>query len=284
MPERVAVVGGGITGLATAYYLGKAGVAVTVVEAGELGGKIQTRELAGVPVEAGPDTFLARVPWAVELCTELGLGDDLVEPATGKAFLWTGGALRPLPERHVLGVPVALRPLLGSGVLSKAGVARAALDLVLPRRRRGADPSVAAVVGRRMGREVVERLVDPLVGGINAGRADVLSLAATAPAIAAGAARHRSLVLGLRQAKSGPAGPVFLGLKGGLHRLVERLAEEVDDIRTGVAVTGVEAAGAGGYTLHCDPGPDIAAGAVVVTVPSYAAAGMLRSLAPSAAA
>ncbi|HVL05455.1 MAG TPA: protoporphyrinogen oxidase [Acidimicrobiales bacterium] len=283
MPERVAVVGGGITGLATAYYLGKAGVAVTVVEAGELGGKIQTRAFAGVPVEAGPDTFLARVPWAVELCKELGLGDDLVEPATGKAFLWTGDCLRPLPERHVLGVPVALRPLLDSGVLSKAGVARAALDLVLPRSRHGADPSVAAVVGRRMGRQVVERLVDPLVGGINAGRADALSLAATAPAIAAGAARHRSLVLGLRQAKSGPAGPVFLGLKGGLHRLVERLAEEVDDVRTGAAVTGVEAGGAGGYTLRCDPGPDITAGAVVVTVPSYAAAGLLRSLAPAAA-
>src|SRR5215212_5113644 len=208
MPERVAVVGGGVTGLAAAYYLRQAGVTVTVVEAGELGGKIQTRELAGVPVEAGPDTFLARVPWAVDLCRELGLGDELVEPATGKAFLWTGGALHPLPERHVLGVPVALRPLLASGVLSKAGVARAALDLVLPRSHHGADPSVAEVVGRRMGRQVVDRLVDPLVGGINAGRADALSLAATARPIAEGAARSRSLVLGLRRARPGPEGPV----------------------------------------------------------------------------
>lgn len=282
MPDRVAVVGGGITGLATAYYLGRAGVPVTVVEAGALGGKIQTRELAGVPVEAGPDTFLARVPWAVDLCRELGLGDELIEPATGKAFLWTGGRLRPLPERHVLGVPVALRPLLDSGVLSRAGVARAALDLVLPRSRHGADPSVAAVVGRRMGRQVLDRLVDPLVGGINAGRADVLSLAATAPAIAAGAARHRSLVLGLRGAKAAPAGPVFLGLKGGLHRLVERLAEEVDDIRAATVVTGLDA-GAGGYTLRCDRGPDVEAGAVVVTVPSFVAAPLVEPLSPAAA-
>jgi oxygen-dependent protoporphyrinogen oxidase len=283
MPERVAVVGGGITGLATAYYLRQAGVAVTVVEAGELGGKIQTRELAGVPVEAGPDTFLARVPWAVDLCRELGLGDELVEPATGKAFLWTGGGLHPLPERHVLGVPIALRPLLECGVLSKAGVARAALDLVLPRSRHRADPSVAAVVRRRMGRQVVDRLVDPLVGGINAGRAEALSLAATARPIADGAARSRSLVLGLRGAKAGPSGPVFLGLKGGLHRLVERLAEEVDDVRTATAVRAIEA-GAGGYTVRCSPGPDIDAGAVVVTVPSYAAAGMLKALSPDAAA
>lgn len=282
MPERVAVVGGGITGLATAFYLRRAGAAVTVIEAGELGGKIQTRDLAGVPVEAGPDTFLARVPWAVDLCRELGLGEELVEPATGKAFLWTGGRLRPLPARHVLGVPIALRPLLDSGVLSRAGVARAALDLVLPRSRHGADPSVAEVVGRRMGRQVVDRLVDPLVGGINAGRADVLSLASTARPIAEGAARSRSLVLGLRAAQAGPTGPVFLGLKGGLHRLVERLAEKAGDVRTGTAVCSIDA-GAGGYTVRCEPGPDVEAGAVVVTVPSFAAAGMLEALSPAAA-
>src|SRR3954466_10626112 len=182
---RVAVVGGGITGLAAARFLRQAGFDVTVLEAGAgAGGKIQTRELAGVPVEAGPDTFLARVPWAVDLCRELGLGDELVAPATGKAFLWIGDRLRPLPERHVLGVPTALVPLVRSGVLTPAGVARATLDLVLPGTSLGDDPTVADVVGRRMGRQVVDRLVDPLVGGINAGRADALSLAATAPAIA----------------------------------------------------------------------------------------------------
>lgn len=281
MPERVAVVGGGITGLATAYYLEKAGVAATVIEAGDrLGGKIQTLDLGGVPVEAGPDTFLARVPWAVDLCRELGLGDELVEPATGKAFLWTGGGLKPLPERHVLGVPTALRPLLRSGVLSPAGVARACLDLVLPRTSFGDDPSVAEVVGRRMGRQALERLVEPLVGGINAGRADALSLAATARPIAEGARRSRSLVLGLRGAKPGPAGPVFLGLAGGLGRLIERLAEEVSDVRLGTLVQGVDA----GYTLRCEPGPDVVADAVVVTVPPFAGAGMLAQVAPAAAA
>ena len=281
MPDRrVAVVGGGVTGLATAYYLRRAGMTVTVVEAGDrLGGKIQTLELAGVPVEAGPDTFLARVPWAVDLCRELGLGGELVEPATGKAFLWTGGRLKPLPERHVLGVPTALRPLIRSGVLTPAGVARACLDLVLPRTSYGPDPSVSDVVRRRMGRQALERLVEPLVGGINAGRADTLSLAATARPIAEGAARSRSLVLGLRGAKQGPGGPVFLGLAGGLGRLVDRLAEEVDDVRLGTPVEEVVPHD-GGYTLR---GPDIEADAVVVTVPSFAAAGMLASLSPAAA-
>jgi oxygen-dependent protoporphyrinogen oxidase len=286
MPDRppVVVVGAGITGLATAWYLRQAGAAVTVVEAGDHpGGKIQTRQLAGVPVEAGPDTFLARVPWAVDLCRELGLGDDLVAPATGKAWLWIGERLRPLPERHVLGVPTALGPLVRSGVLSRAGVARAALDLVLPRTALAADPSVADVVRRRMGRQVVDRLVEPLVGGINAGRADVLSLAATARPIAEGAKRSRSLVLGLRGAKPGPGGPVFLGLTGGLHRLVDRLVEEVDDLRPGTAVTRITAAPAGGYRLECDGSPDLEAAAVVVTVPSFVAAGMLAELSPGAA-
>lgn len=281
MPERVAVVGGGITGLATAYYLRKAGVAATVIEAGDrLGGKIQTLELGGVPVEAGPDTFLARVPWAVELCRELGLGDELVEPATGKAFLWTGGRLKPLPERHVLGVPTALRPLLRSGVLSNAGVARACLDLVMPRSTFGPDPSVADVVGRRLGRQALERLVEPLVGGINAGRADALSLAATARPIAEGASRHRSLVLGLRGATPGAGGPVFLGLAGGLGRLVARLAAEVGDVRLDTSVLEVGA----GFRLRCEPGPDVEADAVVVTVPPFAATAMLTPVAPAAVA
>ena len=279
---RVAVVGGGITGLATARFLRQAGVAVTLVEADDRpGGKIRTVELAGVPVEAGPDTFLARVPWAVELCRELDLGDQLVAPATGKAWLWVDGRLRPLPERHVLGVPTALGPLIRSGVLSPTGVLRAALDLVLPTTSPGPDPSVAAVVGRRMGREVVERLVDPLVGGINAGRADVLSLAATARPLYEGAARSRSLVLGLRQAGLGPEGPVFLGLVGGLQRLVDRLADDVDDARLATAARAVTRTG-DGYVVGCSPGPDVEADAVVVTVPSFAAAQLLSALSPAA--
>jgi protoporphyrinogen/coproporphyrinogen III oxidase len=286
MPRRVAVVGGGITGLATARFLGRAGLDVTVLEAApELGGKIQTLEWQGVPVEAGPDTFLARVPWAVELCREIGLGEDLVAPATGKAFLWIGDRLYPLPERHVLGVPTDLAGVWRSGVLTPAGVARAALDLFLPGRDPGPDPTVGTVVGRRMGRQVLDRLVEPLIGGIHAGRADRLSVAGTARPIAEAAARSRSLLLGLRRPASGPAagGPVFLSVAGGLHRLVDRLAEEIDDVRTGTAVEAIAKAGRN-YVVECAPGPDVDVDAVVVTVPAFAAARMLTELAPAAAA
>ena len=131
---------------------------------------------------------------------------ETVAPATGKAFIWTRGRLRRLPAGQVLGVPVELGPLLRSGVLPPAAVARAGLDLVLPRRRPGlsADPSVADVIGARMGQAVVDRLVEPLVGGINAGRADDLSLAATAPQLAAAATASRSLILGLRRTRPPP--------------------------------------------------------------------------------
>lgn len=290
---RVAVVGGGITGLATAFYLQQAGVAVTLLEAGSrLGGKIRTDELAGVPVEGGPDTFLARVPWAVDLCRQLGLSDQLVAPATGQAFIWTRGRLRPLPERHVLGVPTALGPLVRSGVLSPAGVARAALDLVLRTSDHGSsDPTVADVVGRRMGLEVVDRLVGPLVGGINAGDAEHLSLRATARPLAEAAAASRSLALGLRRARAraGPAdtGPVFLATAGGLERLVERLAGVLatgtTEVRLGTAARGLQAVAGGTWRLRCDPGPHVEVDRCVLTIPAPAAAALLQPLAPAVA-
>jgi protoporphyrinogen/coproporphyrinogen III oxidase len=283
---RVAVVGGGITGLATAWFLRDAADVVLLEADDRVGGKIATAELAGVPVETGPDTFLARVPEAAALCRAIGLGDDLVPPATSKAYLWSRGRLRPLPQGQVLGVPTMAGPLVRSGVLSAAGMARAALDLVLPRRALGPDPSVAEVVGGRLGAEVLERLVDPLVGGIHAGRTERLSLAATAPQLASAAASSRSLVLGLRRglaaAADGP--PMFLGVSGGMSRVVDRLstalAGEVD-VRTGAGVASIERMAPAGWRLK---GPDVDADAVVLTVPAFAAARLVRSACPAAAA
>ena len=296
MPDdrpHVVVVGGGITGLATAWFL-KDRARVTVVEAdGRLGGKIRTSSLGGVPVEEGPDTFLARVPHASALAAALEM--ETVVPATGKAFVWTRGRLRRLPEGQVLGVPVELGPLLRSGVLPLGAVARAGFDLVLPRRRPGlsADPSVAEVIGSRMGQGVVDRLVEPLVGGINAGRADDLSLAATAPQLAEAATGSRSLILGLRRRRPAPGittGPLFLGIAGGLGRLVDRLAaglaEAGVEICTDTAVTaiGAEGTGGGGYRVVTADGMTLAAVAVVVTVPAFAAAPMLEAAVPAVAA
>jgi oxygen-dependent protoporphyrinogen oxidase len=290
MPEplpHVAVVGGGITGLATAWFL-RGRATVTLVEAdARLGGKIRTDELGGVPVEAGPDTFLARVPWATDLCRSLGLGEELVPPATASASVKVGDRLRPLPSRHVLGVPTALRPLLDSGVLSPAGVARAALDLTLPCTAFGPDPSVADVIGPRLGREVLERMVEPLIGGINAGRAHRLSLAATARPLADAARSNRSLILGLRHAPPPAPGPVFLGVAGGLERLVDSLRLSLANtaqVRVATRATDLRQTEGGAWRVACQPGPGVDADAVVVTTPATVAAAVLRSVAPEAAA
>jgi len=285
----VAVVGGGVTGLAAAWFLRDTADVMLLEASHRLGGKIATMEMAGVPVEAGPDTFLARVPEATDLCRAVGLGDELVRPATGKAWVWTRGRLRPLPEGHVLGVPTAAWPLVRSGVLSPRGMARAALDLVLPRRpAAGPDPSVAEVVGARLGGEILDRLVDPLVGGIHAGRSDGLSLAATAPQLAAGAA-SRSLVLGLRRqraARPPDDGPVFLGMADGLGRLVDRLRAELVpagvEVRTRARVASIRPEGKG-WRLTGPDVPAVDVDAVVVTVPAFAAAGLVRAACPAAA-
>ena len=275
---RVAVLGGGITGLADAWYL-RDTADVTVLEGSDrLGGKIRTERFAGVDLDVGPDSFLARVPYAADLCRELGLGDDLVAPATGKAYLWTRGKLRPFPEGLVLGVPSRLGPLARSGIVSKRGVARAALDAVLPNRPCGDDRTITEVVAGRFGNEVVDRLVDPLLGGIRAGRSDRLSLATNAPDVAF-AATYGSLAKGLRKHLAGagkPDGPVFLTLRQGLGALVERLEKELRahgvDIWRETPVAWLERDDDGRYRV----GPDVVADAVIVALPAPAAARVLE--------
>lgn len=287
-PE-VVVVGGGITGLATAWFL-RDQARVTLLEAAPApGAKLATGHLAGRTVELGPDTFLARDGYAVGLCREVGLGDDLVEPATGRAFLWIGGHLRPIPP-GVLGVPTRLGPLVKARVLSWRGVARAGADFVLPRRRWGPDPSVAEVIGGRLGSQVLTRLVEPLVGGINAGTADRLSLASAAPALATAAEGNRSLLVGLRRVGRNPptvTGPLFLGVRGGMGRLAEHLARSVSaagiEIRTGTEVSSISGSD-DGHTVVTTANDTLVADRVVLSVPAFAAAPILRTASPGAAA
>ena len=304
------MLGGGIAGLAAAWFLRQAGrgaPGVTLLEAGDrLGGKMRTSAFEGDPVDEGPDAFLARVPAAVELCRAVGLGGDLTAPATGRAFLWTGGRLRPFPEGLVLGLPPRLRPLARSGLLSRRGLARAALEPALPRRvgRPGgaeADVAVGRLVGARFGGELHRRLVDPLLGSITAADTDQLSLAVVAPQLAAVARRHRSLLLGLRsqalsarpttdtveeRAEHG-AGAVFHSVDGGLGRLVDavagRLGADGVELRTGVAAAGLARAG-GGYVVRTTAGDDLAADGVVVALPARAAAEVLGEAASGPAA
>ena len=197
---KVAVVGAGITGLAAGYEAAKAGAEVVVYEAAErAGGRLLTTELAGQPVDEGADAFLARVPWATELCQELGLGAELVSPAQRAAFVYSRGALRALPQPNVLGVPLDFDALAASGIVSSDGVDRARQEPDLAGSPLAGDESVGELVRRRLGDELADQLVDPLIGGINASSIDDLSVRAAVPQLAEAAARGPSLVRELRR-------------------------------------------------------------------------------------
>jgi oxygen-dependent protoporphyrinogen oxidase len=282
-PRHVVVVGGGITGLTAAFELRRTAdpPAVTVLEASDrLGGKILTTPFAGLPaVDAGPDSVLARVPWAVDLLRDLALDDQLVAPATGKASLWWRGELHPIPPGLVLGLPTGLPALARSRLLSWPGKARAAVEPLLP--RTSGDDDLGLTVRRRFGSEVYDRLVGPLIGSINAADPQRISLAACAPQVAEAAARHRSLLLGLRANRpAAPGAPVFLTHPDGLGHVVHRLAvilrDDGVDLRVGQPA---------GTIIHDGERyrvGGLAADAVVLTVPADVAAAALDEVAPAA--
>ncbi|MBL7499329.1 protoporphyrinogen oxidase [Frankia sp. CNm7] len=304
---RVVIVGGGIAGLAAAHALaGKA--EVTVLEAGaRVGGKLRTTPFEGLDLEEGAESFLARVPEGQRLARQVGLGHDIVHPATTSASLWINGRLRPIPPNTLLGVPTDALGLVRSRVLSPRGLLRAAADLALPRTKLPDDPTVGEYVGARVGRQIVDRLVDPLLGGVYAGRADALSLRATVPQLVPILAEDRSLLLGAHRvrartapvAATGPS-PVFATVRGGLGTFAARVAEASGaTVRTGMIArrlarveggwrVDVDEAGAAGDIGAVVTGPrgnaSLDADAVILAVPAGVARDLLTPIAPHAAA
>ncbi|MET9856234.1 protoporphyrinogen oxidase [Streptomyces sp. NPDC006450] len=228
---HVVVIGGGIAGLAAAHRLLGQGLRVTLLEAGpRLGGKLRSGELAGLRVDLGAESVLARRPEALELARAVGLGGALQPPATATARLWTRGVLRPLPGGHVMGVPGDLAPLAASGVLSAEGLARAGAEDALAPEEIGEDVALGEYVAARLGHEVVDRLVEPLLGGVYAGNAYRISMRAAVPQLFEAARSHASLGEGVRElqaraARAGQTGPVFSGIDGGIGRLPLAVAE-----------------------------------------------------------
>jgi oxygen-dependent protoporphyrinogen oxidase len=290
---HVVVVGAGIAGLAAAWYLRQGGerVRVTVVDGAErIGGKLHATEVAGVSMDAGAEAMLARRPEGKDLARMVGLGEELRLPGTTQAGILTRGTMRSMPKGHVMGVPSDVTMLAKSGILSLGGLARVPLDQILPETRVTADVSVAAYIRARMGAEVVERLIEPLLGGVYAGTAERLSLDATMPRIAIAARSERSLLNAAREiAAEAPkdAGPVFTTLRRGMGSLPEAVAAASGaEIRTGVMVREIRRT-EGGWRLVAGPVPEpeiIEADAVIVAAPGPAASRLLAAEVPQASA
>ncbi|QGV77968.1 protoporphyrinogen oxidase [Streptomyces ficellus] len=289
---HIVVIGGGIAGLAAAHRLATAGRRVTLLEATTtLGGKLRAGEIAGVPVDLGAESMLARRPEAVDLARAVGLGDRLQPPATTSAAVWTRGALRPMPKGHVMGVPGDATAL--AGLLTAEGLARIEHERDLPpadATALGDDVAVGRFVADRLGREVVDRLVEPLLGGVYAGDAYAISMRAAVPKLFEAARAHGTLTEAVRALQRGAqaqTGPAFMGIAGGIGTLPGAVADAITaqggEVLTDTPVHGLTRSARGGWDVRTG---DLVrhADAVVVATPAWSASELLAAESPSAAA
>ena len=296
---KLAVVGGGIAGLAAAHRAVEIArernlaLDLMVFEAGDrIGGTIQTERHEGFLVEGGPDSFLSEKPWALDLCRRLGIEDRLIrtDDRFRRTYVVFGGKLHPLPEGFQLLAPTRLGPFIRSRLFSWPGKLRMAMDLVLPR---GSDPdeSLGGFVARRLGRQALERVAQPLVAGIYTADPDVLSLAATMPRFLEIERRERSLILGLWRAgrraggrakadaksTSGARWSLFVTFADGMEEFIRVLASRLpaDALRLKHRVASVTREGAG-WCVGMADGSAAAVDAVIIASESHQAARMVR--------
>lgn len=291
--KRIAVVGGGIAGLAVAYYLRQGAnqegipIEIYLLEKEErLGGVILTERVEGFLIEGGPDCLLAEKPWALELAQQIGIGQRVIGTLKGNEgtyVLWRG-RLHRLPEGFVLLAPTSFTSLLRWSLISPWGKLRVALEPFLPRGPQGEDESLADFVSRRLGREVLEKVAEPLVAGIHGGAPEELSLRSTFPRLLEMERRHRSLILGLRRRKgrSGLPSP-FVSFRDGMGELVEALEGALEGVvvRRRCEVLGVEKGD--GFCLRLR-GEGLRADALILATPSYVSAQLLESFSPELSA
>ena len=318
--KRIAIIGGGITGLASAYRLAERGrelgeaVEILLLEAdSRLGGVIQTQFRDGFLLEGGPDCFISEKPETVSLARRLGIDSKLISTNEKhrRSFIVRNGKLRAVPQGFQLLAPSKVWPFITTNIFSFAGKARIAADLLIPRKRNGNDDeSLASFVRRRLGKEALSRMAQPMVGGIYTADPERLSLRATFPRFLEMEAKHRSIILGLLQnahtasrdensSTSGARYSLFLSFDRGMQLLVETLARHVDDTRvpgSGFDVTStvrfkkkveelrLERRGHGlQWRIRTSKGEEFGCDSVCLAVPSYVSAHLLRNIAPALA-
>lgn len=289
--QRVVIIGGGITGIATAYYLQQQATQqnlpfeVKLIEASHrLGGKMQTVVQDGYVIERGPDSFLERKQSALRLAKEVGLANKLVNNSAGQSFILANGRLYPMPGGSIMGIPTELGPFITTNLFSVTGKMRAAADLIIPRSRGNEDQSLGHFFRRRLGDEVLENLIEPLLSGIYAGDIDQLSLQSTFPQFYQVEQKYRSLILGMR--KSTPTKPKsstgtetkkgqFLTVSTGLQSFVEAIEAKLlpQSVIKGYRVESIRRVG-NEYALELNSRERVIADSVVVAVPHYVAASM----------
>jgi oxygen-dependent protoporphyrinogen oxidase len=295
--KRVVIIGGGIAGLATAYYLqtrGQGRVPYTLLErAPVLGGKIVSAREKGFVVEGGPDSFITQKTHALELCRELGLQSDLIgtNDAARQVFVWSRGKLHPMPEGVMLIIPTKITPFLRSPLLSWRGKMRMGMDAFIPAKRDGQDESLAHFVRRRLGNEALDKIAEPMIAGIYVADAEYLSLSSTFPRFLDMEKKYGSLLRGVLAQKRAAAhtrgatgsgngkAPVsmFMTLRHGVQQLTDAMIAQCDAraLRVNQRVVRVQRVG-DAYAIGLDDGARLDADAVVFATPSYITAELVR--------
>lgn len=302
MSKRIVVIGGGITGLAAANRVREIagekhpGLEVLLIEASErVGGPISTIRRDGFLIEEGPDAFITTKPWGLNLCRRLGLDGELIETndTKRKTYILRGSGLVEIPEGFVMLAPSRLTPFLTSPLFSWPGKLRMLMDLVIPRKR-GGDESVAGFVRRRLGKEALERVAQPMIGGIYTGDAERLSLRATMPQYMELEEEHGSVIAGMlrtyrqksqaRKRDSGARYSMFVSFRNGMSTLTDRLVSVLGEgtVRLGEKARDITKSG-NGYIISTDRDSYDADG-VVITTPAFAAARLVEKTDPETAA
>jgi len=301
--KRVVIIGGGIAGLSAAYSLRehqKDGAAFEILileRKAAVGGNIKTEKVDGFIVEGGPDCFLSEKPWAMELCRRIGMEDRFLSTndSKRKTFVLSGGKLHELPEGVILMVPTKILPLVTSTLISFRGKLRMAMEMFIPRKKTPGDESLGQFVRRRLGKEALDKIAEPLVAGVHAGDPETMSIRSSFPKFVQLEEEHGSLIRGMvkkmatmrkapRPASAKKKVTMFMTLSGGLTEMIETLVTLLKksgntEIRTGVDVTGVEKKGEY-YEVSIYGAPSIKADSVIIAAPAYAASALLKGLDP----